>query len=81
MQKDDCCKAFQGFRFWTDSAGRIHVTETPDTAEPMDPPFVLRMPNLGNAELPLGVVSSYATALIQTGAMRTLVQEWYLKQG
>ncbi len=76
MQDDTCTKRIDGFRFWTDTAGRIHVTETPDTTEPMKPPFVLQMPNPGNAELSIDAVSGYAEMLIRTGAMRTLAQEW-----
>lgn len=81
MQKDDCCHGIEGFRFWTDSRGRIHVTETPDTTEPMDPPFVLQTPNAPDSIDSIGIARDHAAMLIKTGALRELVKAWRPEQG
>jgi len=75
MQQEDLCFLVDGVRFWTDARGTVHVVKTPDSEVPLDPPFVLKMPNPPDFD-GISIGRDYATGLIRTGAMRTLVREW-----
>lgn len=76
MQKDDCCHGINGFRFWTDSRGRIHVTATPDSNEPLDPPFVISDVPVPEGSDGIAIAYGHAALLIKSGATKALIDAW-----